>query len=202
MKIYITRHGETLWNKENRRQGWKNSDLTEMGIEDAKRLGERLKSITFDRIYCSPLGRAIETARYIKGEKETPIIICEDLKEINFGVWEGMSNAEIDALYAEQNFKFWNKPHEYVPVEGETYDSLINRTEKVLNQIIEKEKGNTILIVTHGVTKKAIYKIVKDIPLEKFWGPPFMHNTGLSILEVEGERMHFVVESDISHLEK
>ena len=57
MKIYITRHGETKWNIQGRMQGWKNSDLTEKGIENAKKLGKSLKEINFDCIYSSPSGR-------------------------------------------------------------------------------------------------------------------------------------------------
>ncbi|QIB27248.1 histidine phosphatase family protein [Caloranaerobacter azorensis] len=90
MKIYITRHGETEWNKLGKMQGWKDSNLTIKGIEDAKKLGKSLAHIEFDKIYCSPLRRAIDTANYIKGDKNTEIIITESLKEMGFGSWEGM----------------------------------------------------------------------------------------------------------------
>ena len=65
MKIYITRHSLTTWNEEKRLQGWKNSDLTKQGLEDAKRLGNYLKNQSFDGIYSSPLKRAKETAQLI-----------------------------------------------------------------------------------------------------------------------------------------
>lgn len=202
MKIYITRHGETIWNKENRRQGWLNSDLSVKGIEETKRLGESLKHIPFERIYCSPLGRAIETAKLIKGDRSIPMVVCENLKEMNFGVWEGMANDEIDEHYREQNFNLWNRPHLYETKGGESFDTLFARVEKALDEIIAAEahtEGN-VLLVTHGVTKKAIYKIVNNTPLDEFWGPPLMHNTCLSVLEVQGNQKHFVLEADISHL--
>ena len=73
MKLYITRHGETQWNTEKKMQGWQNSDLTGQGIENATRLGERLKDVDFSNIYSSPLGRAMDTANHIKGDRNKRI---------------------------------------------------------------------------------------------------------------------------------
>ena len=87
MKIYITRHSLTTWNEEKRLQGWKNSDLTKQGLEDAKRLGNYLKNQSFDGIYSSPLKRAKETAQLIFPNKT--IIEDDRLKEMNFGDYEG-----------------------------------------------------------------------------------------------------------------
>ena len=111
MKIYITRHGATQWNKEGRMQGWQDSNLTEIGVDNAKKLGESLQHIDFDYIYCSPLGRAFDTAKYIRGNKKTEIIKIEDLKEMGFGIWEGMDHEKVKELYPSQQFNFWNKPH-------------------------------------------------------------------------------------------
>ncbi len=203
MKLYITRHGETQWNLEGRLQGWSNSSqLSEKGILDAKRLGEYLKEVNFDCIYTSPLDRAIKTAELIRGDKDIPIIQCEGLKEINFGDWEGKTYSEIDTLYKEQHNNFWNHPELYKPVGGESYDELIYRVRKALTEISEANQGANVLIVTHGVTKKAIYKIVKDLPMEEFWAPPRPNNTSLSIVEVDSQRMSFILEADISHLDE
>lgn len=87
MKIYITRHSLTTWNEEKRLQGWKNSDLTKQGLEDAKRLGNYLMNQSFDGIYSSPLKRAKETAQLIFPNKT--IIEDNRLKEMNFGDYEG-----------------------------------------------------------------------------------------------------------------
>lgn len=200
MKIYITRHGETQWNKEGRMQGWKDSNLTEKGIDNAKKLGDSLKHIDFDYIYCSPLGRAIDTAKYIRGNKDTEIVINESLKEMGFGKWEGMKREEVKELYAKQQFNFWNKPHLYKPIDGESFDELIYRVDKALNDIIDNAKGKSILIVSHTVVIKAIYLIIKNYPLEDFWNPPFMYDTCLTVLEVQDRKIEVTLEADISHL--
>lgn len=202
MKIYITRHGETEWNKEGKMQGWKNSNLTENGIQNAKRLGYRLKDIDFDCIYCSPLGRTMETAKQIRGYKGTEIVIVDSLKEMGFGKWEGMEHNTIKELYRTEHFNFWNKPHLYNSIEGESFEELFKRVENVLNEIISNPLGENILIVSHAVVIKALYTIIKKSPLEKLWDPPFMHDTSLTVVEVVDNEMKFILEADISHLQQ
>ena len=99
MKIYITRHSLTTWNEEKRLQGWKNSDLTKQGLEDAKRLGNYLKNQSFDGIYSSPLKRAKETAQLIFPNKT--IIEDDRLKEMNFGDYEGKFIDELKKEHGE-----------------------------------------------------------------------------------------------------
>lgn len=201
MKIYITRHGETEWNKVGRMQGWKNSNLSEKGIENAKKLGESLNHIDFDCIYCSPLGRAIDTAKCIRGNKSTEIITKESLKEMGFGLWEGMEHTKVEELYAAQQFNLWNKPHLYEPVQGESFEELLCRTREVLNEIINNNEHENILIVSHAILIKAIYAIIKNYSLEDFWNPPFMHDTCLTVLEIQDHEISIVLEADVSHLD-
>ena len=200
MKIYITRHGETEWNKEGRMQGWKDSNLTEKGIDNAKKLGESLKDVEFDYIYCSPLGRAVDTAKHIRGNKDAQIIIIESLKEMGFGICEGMQHEKLKELYPSQQLNFWNKPHLYETVDGESFDELIHRVKKVLYDIINNSTGENILIVSHTVVIKAIYLLIKNYSLEDFWNPPFVYDTCLTVLEVKDKKIEIILEADISHL--
>ena len=96
MKLYIIRHGTTKWNVERRLQGRKDSELTEEGIKRAIMLRDRLQDVDFDMIYSSPLNRALETAKIIKGQRNIEIIIHKSLCELDFGNWEGMQISEIE----------------------------------------------------------------------------------------------------------
>ena len=69
MEIYFVRHGQTIWNTQKRFQGLSDSPLTELGIEQAKLLGKKLKNVKFDKFYSSALKRANDTANYIKGDR-------------------------------------------------------------------------------------------------------------------------------------
>ena len=217
MQLYITRHGETLWNKEGRMQGWKNSDLTEKGIENAEKLGKSLINTEFDRVYCSPAGRTLQTAKCILQHKNNEIIPKDYLREMCFGIWEGMSYDDIKEKYSIEHYNMWNKPQEYVPVlideelnlseqeiyNGESYADLINRAKTALEDIYNTSKSEgheTVLVVTHAAFIKAIYSIVKKLELKDFWQEPFVYDTSLSILEINEDGMNFILECDVSHL--
>jgi len=201
LRIYITRHGATKWNKEGRMQGWQDSDLTQKGVDNAKKLGVSLYDIDFDYIYCSPLGRAIDTAKYIRGNKDTQIIKIDALKEMGFGVWEGMDHEKVSELYPIQQFNFWNKPHLYEPLNGESFDELIHRVRRAFYDIINNSIGENILIVTHTAVIKAIYLIIKNYSIQDFWSKPFMYDTCLTVLEAGDKKIEIILEADISHLD-
>ncbi len=201
MKIYLTRHGETEWNKAGKMQGWNNSNLTEKGSSNAKKLGESLKNIDFDCVYCSPLGRALDTAKHILGDKRTEIKVKEALKEMGFGCWEGVEHNILTELYPEQQYNLWNKPHLYQPVDGESYDELIRRVSAFLDEITQSPSVGNILIVTHAAVIKAIYSIMKNIAIEEFWGPPYIHDTCLTVMDIQDGEIRWVLEADTSHLD-
>lgn len=201
--IYLTRHGETQWNLENRLQGSKDSELTEKGINNAMRLGERLKDIPFNAIYSSPSGRAFMTAEYIKSTKDVPIFTDENLTEIHLGDWEGKTKEEISAIESSriEFLNFWNNPLSYnhKPHNGEDLSKFKQRVVTVLERIISSNKEGNILIVTHAVVIKAILAFTRNIPTERMWDPPFIHGTSLTIFDWDGEEFTFKEIGDTSH---
>ena len=115
MEIYIVRHGETLWNKSKRLQGNRNIDLSEVGRNEARERGKQLENVDFDVIYSSPLNRAYETACIIKGERNIPIIKDDRLREINFGINEGMQADQLKKDKSNSFCKFFDDPGHYIP---------------------------------------------------------------------------------------
>lgn len=85
LTLYITRHGQTEWNIQSRMQGWADSQLTATGVKAATQLGNRLQDVPLDAVYSSTSGRTIHTAQLILGNRTTPLIQKEDLREINVG---------------------------------------------------------------------------------------------------------------------
>ncbi|WP_250674746.1 histidine phosphatase family protein [Paraclostridium ghonii] len=201
MKVYITRHGETDWNVKGKMQGCKDSNLTEQGKKEALNLGNRLKDIKIDYIYTSPLTRAYDTALLIKGNRDIPIGTYENLKEMNFGIWEGMYSDDVAREYENEYYKFWNEPHLYTSTGGETFEELIKRVKITLNDITNQNKGEDILLVTHSIIIKAIYSIIKKYELKDFWNPPYIKNTCVTILEFNEGNYKFILEADVSHVE-
>ena len=180
-------------------QGWKNSNLTNNGIDNAIKLADRLKDVDFSHIYSSPLQRAIETAEYIRGNREIEIQTLESLKEMGFGLWEGLENEKLIELYKEEHYNYWNRPELYKPNGGETFKDFFIRIEKSLQYILENSKKGNILIVSHGIAIKALFSIINETSLEDFWEDTYVEGTSLSILEIKDKQMQFKLKGDTSH---
>ncbi len=202
MKIYVARHGQTIWNTEHRMQGWQDSNLSPKGIEDAKKLGQRLKDTHFDAIFSSPLGRAYNTAEYVRGNRKNEIVPLDSFKEMNFGAWEGMKDSEVIERYPEEHHHFWKEPELFTPIQGESFPQLIERVDKGLKELIKENMGSreSILLVTHTCVIKSMLSLIKKLNVRDFWNPPFIYATSLTLLQVEDEAVKTILEADTSHL--
>jgi probable phosphoglycerate mutase len=206
MKIYITRHGETDWNKIRKVQGSVDIPLNDYGRHLAKGTAKGLRDIHFDLAYTSPLVRAKETAQIILEGKETPLYVDNRLEEICFGIYEGMicdSNTNSQMFWDFD--KLFTKPEEYLPVEGESLESLSKRVGNFLKELVEKfEKQNkNILIVTHGVTLNALLNHIKDNhEIANFWPGSVFPNCGVAVIQVEEDGYIIEEEGVVYHQEE
>lgn len=200
MKLYITRHGTTIWNIEQKLQGWQDSNLSEEGVHRAVMLGNRLSDVDFDLIYSSPQNRALETAKLIRGKKNTSIITHKSLRELGFGSWEGMEIPFIEKEYPEEYYTYINNPENYIPIDGESFEDLFDRVQKFLHEIVKLDAEN-ILVVTHGVTIKAMLKIIKGLTFKEFATLPVYTGTSLNICNVKGNKIELLVEGDTTHID-
>lgn len=161
--IYLTRHGETEWNIEKRLQGRGDSPLTENGIQRAKELRDRIKNIDIDVIYSSPIKRALNTANILRGNKNIDIVTDDRLMEMCFGDYEGK---KIDIIQKENpnwDIKLIMQGNvEICAPNGENLKEVRERISKLMNKIIAENMGKSILIVTHGITLKALMYYFKD----------------------------------------
>ena len=203
LEIYLTRHGATEWNMENRLQGSLNSELTESGIRNAIELGKRLADIEFKRIYTSPSRRAMETAKLIK-PGDAPFTILEDLNEISFGDWEGKTQEEIESSSKQEYDHFWNQPHKYNHQDhhGEALPAFKQRVAEAMEQMISENPSGRILIVTHGVVIRAIMAFFWNIPHERMWDPPAIHGTSLTVVHYDEKRFEKVMVGDTLHIDR
>lgn len=194
MELYIIRHGETEWNKKRLLQGQSNIQLNEKGRELAEITGHAINNISFDKIYSSPLDRALETARIITGR--TDIITDDRLKEICFGIGEGVPSAELGETFSD----FFFAPEKYIPPEGgESYEELLKRASDFLNEQIypDREKDCRVLIVAHGAMNKAIMARLKNTEIKDFWKGEFQKNCCVNIYDLTGGNVNVIQEAKI-----
>ncbi len=170
-KLYILRHGKTEWNIRRKLQGQTDVPLCDEGRAMAAEAGERYKDVHFDVCYCSPLSRARETAELLLRGRDIPIIFDDRLKEVSFGVYEGIeSSFNIPDCPVNE---FFYHPEDYrTPVEGgeSTYD-LMERTGSFLREVVQPQlaAGKDVLIVGHGAMNMSIAVQARNIPVKDFW---------------------------------
>lgn len=149
--IYLMRHGQTLFNQQKRIQGWCDSPLTDLGIQQAQkaRLFFEQEGITFDKIYASTQERACDTLELVTNR--TDYTRLKGLKEINFGVFEGMQ----EFLHLKRHDTAQSFEDVYVPYGGEDVREVGKRMHQALRDIVETESGDTFLAVSHGGAMRA-----------------------------------------------
>jgi len=186
-KLYLVRHGETIWNIDSRMQGHKNSPLTEKGREQVEILRKKLIRKTISAAYTSTLERAKETARIILENSEVPLIERASLNEIGLGEWEGKTFAEAKELDSEQFNNFWKFPTRYSPSSGETYYELQNRAIPEIYRIFKENAGGRVLIVSHWITIKIIYMHFNKIELDDIAKVPNADNGSYLKIQKNGK---------------
>lgn len=138
--LLLVRHGETDWNAEGRLQGHTDRPLNETGRRQARQLAERLAGERIDAIYASDLGRAKETAEIVGERLGLTVVIDTDLREKNWGNWEGLTGDE----------------RVHVEFEGESTEEHRTRIVRAVKRIAERHPDQRIVVVTHGGSLRRI----------------------------------------------
>ncbi|NLY66948.1 MAG: histidine phosphatase family protein [Tissierellia bacterium] len=183
-KIYLARHGESQWNVLKIVQGQKNIPLTNKGIKQAELLGKRLINEQIEKIYSSDLARAYDTAKIIGKIIDVEVEPMKEFREINFGVWEGLSKNELLTKYRTEYEKWLKNPKDLILEGAETLAELQERALEGINKIINLngDRYNNILIVSHSATIKVIILGLLGISLNNFKNLT-LGNVSLSIIE-------------------
>ncbi len=181
MKLLLVRHGETESNTNKILMGWTDELLNEKGLRQAEKLALRLKDEKIDRIFCSKLKRARQTAEAINKYHNRDIVIADELMEKSFGKLEGRPKDEFRMAAEREGVYHYN----YRPEGGESSRDVQERVMKFLDRLMKKYPEETILIVTHGVVITTILIDVGKLSTdEKEYDRIRSHNTGLSVVEV------------------
>ncbi|MEW6448060.1 MAG: alpha-ribazole phosphatase [Bacillota bacterium] len=201
-RIYLIRHGETLWNHALKYQGHTDIGLSERGVKQAAALAKRLSSERFAAFYASDLSRAIDTARIIAEPHGGTVIPLPALREINFGEWEGLTRDEIKARFPDVSQHWWNTPYTTRLPGGETLEEVGSRAVKAIEQIALNHPEEQVVVVSHGGTIRAAIGIFLHMDLNQYWRLK-QDNVALNILEVfEKGRAMLLLFNDCVHLKE
>jgi broad specificity phosphatase PhoE len=197
---FLVRHGESVWNAENRLCGRSDIPLSDAGRRQAKSLAENLKPISFEALYTSPLVRAFETARLIADSVGLEPIPDSRLVELDYGQWEGRTLADIMQNDA-QAFRAWDaKPAQHAPPGGESGLAAQQRIVSFLDFLAGKyEQGRVLAILHKTVCRLAICHVLGMAP-DEYRRRLVLNNAALSIIRSRPDGWELITFNHTSHL--
>lgn len=165
--LVLLRHGQSEWNQKNIFTGWVDVDLSEAGVNEARRVYDALKDFHFDAVFTSGLVRAQKTAKLALGERlpNSEYVIAPELNERRYGELEGKNKDEMREHYGAMQIEIWRRSFTGSPPGGESLRDTCERVVPyfIANIIPRLQQGQTILIAAHGNSLRALIKYLEAI---------------------------------------
>ncbi len=200
MRFILVRHGESEWNRTGRYQGQEDAPLSELGLQQAEALANRLKREKIDIIYASPLQRARRTAEAIA--RHHPIVPFElepALFEIHHGVWQGLLASEVRERYPDMLEEWRCFPTRCQMPGGESFSNILKRVLNFKEHIARQHPNGTILISTHDVVVKILIADALGMHMDRI-NRIWVTNASISVVEYTEDLPFLVSLSEACHL--
>jgi len=169
--LVLIRHGQSLWNEQNRFTGWIDVPLTEKGRAEARAAAAKIKGVKFDVAYTSTLSRAQETLAIILQENawSVPVIRHQALNERDYGDLSGLDKAETAKRYGAEIVHLWRRSFDIAPPGGESLKDTAARTLPFFERTIrlDLKAGRNVLVVAHGNSNRSIAMLLENLSPEQ-----------------------------------
>lgn len=170
-KLVLVRHGQSLWNLENRFTGWVDVPLTAQGESEARAAGEKLKGTLFHVAYTSSLKRATRTLDIMLSAmgSDVPIIGNQALNERDYGDLSGLNKDDLRKKYGEEQVHIWRRSYDVAPPGGESLKDTQERTVPFFERAImgDVRQGKNVLVVAHGNSNRSIAMALESLTPEQ-----------------------------------
>ena len=199
--VYLARHGETVGNIEGRFCGHSETDLTPLGVAQARALGRRLNGLRFDGVYASDLSRAAKTAEYaLEDHHGMAPVLDPAFREMHYGEWESRVGREIGQESPALLADFFRCKVQAAPG-GESVQQLRTRTAAGLRNVVARHSDGTVLVVSHGNAIAAMLAELLAMPLESTWSFQLTNSSISRLAFTKSGRLTVLSINDASHIE-
>jgi probable phosphoglycerate mutase len=200
-EIIAVRHGETLWNAAHRMQGQQDSPLSERGRAQAHALGARFVTEPFDHLYSSDLDRAYQSAAAIAARTGHEIKIDIRLRERAFGIFEGLTSAEMAERHPAEYIKFRERDPDFTLPGGECTRVFFDRAMACFNELGARHAGERVVVVAHGMLLDALYRSACGMDLIRPRDVD-LFNASLNVFHFVRPRWEVISWGDCAHLDE
>lgn len=168
--LFLIRHGETEWSRDDLFSGVTDIPLTEAGRQQAEALARRLSRlpISIEAAYCSPLTRAAETGGIIARELGLVAQPVGELAELDYGAWEGLKRADTLARYPKEYARWDRNPFSQSPPGGETGRALVNRVVPAIWRLVTAHPNGAVVVVAHKAVNRVVICSLMGIPVRNY----------------------------------
>ena len=193
--LVLVRHGQSEWNLKNLFTGWRDVDLTEQGVSEAREAGRKLKAqgLTFDVAYTSALKRAQRTLDLMleeMGQTGLPIVKDLALNERDYGDLSGLNKDDARKKWGEEQVHIWRRSYDIAPPGGESLKDTLARTlpyyvTEILPRVL---RGERVLVAAHGNSLRALVMVLEKLTPEQILkreigtGVPIIYKLGADAL--------------------
>jgi len=200
-RVIAVRHGETAWNVETRMQGQLDIPLNEKGRWQAARVAAALADEAFDAIYSSDLLRASQTAEVLARAQALPLVADRGLRERCFGVFEGLTFAEVEARWPADSRRWRHRDPEFAPEGAESLHQFSARCVAAAARLAAAHPGQAIAFVAHGGVMDCLYRAATRVALQapRSW---LLGNASINRLLYTPQGFSLVGWNDTSHLDE
>jgi len=167
--VYLVRHGQTAWNKEEIFRGRADIPLNETGRKEALLAGQYLRGVGVVSVHSSPLSRAFETAEIIAQYQGKEVQALDGLIDIDFGQWQGVSREEVKRRYGELYRQWKDTPHLVRFPEGEGLEDVRKRALRAIHETVQDHAAETLVMVSHRVVNKIVICGLLGLDNSHFW---------------------------------
>lgn len=198
-RLCLVRHGETDWNAQRRIQGQIDIPLNAAGRAQAQATAAGVAGRRFDAVYCSDLGRALETARPIAASLRLPLRHVEGLRERHYGRMQGLTGAEARERFPELHAAYAARAPHHDLGGGETLTEFAGRVAAALQALAAAHPGGSLLAVSHGGVLDVAYRLAmgRELTVPRDFAMP---NAGLNWIEYRERGWHLVSWGEQAHL--
>lgn len=199
--LYLIRHGQTAWNREEIFRGRTDVPLDETGLKQAALAAEYFRDMKIHRIYSSPLARAWQTAEKIAQFHSLKVDPLEGIVDMSFGNWEGHPHQEIKEKDSERYRQWREEPHRVRLPGGESLDEVRVRAIGAVEEVIQKHPGKILVLVSHRVINKVLICGILGIDNSHFWQIG-QDTTAINLIQYKNGRYILSLLNETCHLKR
>ena len=199
-RLFLIRHGATVLTAEDRFAGSTDVELSDAGRAQAGSLARRLADDHITAVYASPLRRTVATAAIIGQPHGLEPILCDGLREIDHGHWEGLRRADVEKQFADEYAAWEEDPYTFAPAGGESGISVLARALPVIREIVLQHSGENVVVVSHKATIRLIISSLLGFDARGYRDRLDQSPACLNVLDFKTPvRARLMLFNDVSH---